>query len=359
MPSLFDPVRMGAIEAPNRIFMAPLSRSRATRDHVPTPLMVEYYKQRASAGLIISEATVMREDGHGFPYAPGIYRPAHVEGWKSVTRAVHEAGGRIVCQIQHCGRLSHPSYGGPPVPISSSATRVESEEVYTYEGKQPSLTARAMEIEDIHALTRSFVTAAENAMEAGFDGVQIHGANGYIFDQFMRDNSNFRTDEYGGSIENRIRFLIETAEAVADAIGADRTSVRLSPNGPVQGVDDSNQDALFTAAARALSPIGMAFLELRDVGPHGTFGASDRLQVAPLIRRVYNGPIVLNADYTPVTGQHALDIGLGDAIAFGRPFIANPDLPRRIGENLPLAEANMETWYSQGAEGYIDYPMAP
>lgn len=355
-PSLHDPIRLGAIEAKNRIIMAPMTRTRATRDHVPTPLMAEYYAQRASAGLIISEATGISREGLGFPYAPGIYTAAQVEAWKPVTAAVRAKGGRIFAQLWHMGRTAHPSFWGGDRPLSSSATRL-SGLAHTYEGRQPYAEARALETGEIPQVVAQFADAAKHAMAAGFDGVQLHAANGYLIDQFLRDGVNFRTDRYGGPIENRIRFLLEVTGAVADTIGADRTSVRLSPNGGDQEVDDSDQDALFTAAGAALSPLGLAFLELRDVGPHGTFGSSTRLQVAPLIRRVFKGPLILNADYTMVTGQHTLDIGLADAISWGRLFIANPDLPRRFAEGLPLAcSDDMTYWYSQGAQGYVDYP---
>lgn len=354
--TLFTPLRLGAIEAPNRILMAPLTRARATRDHVPTSLMAEYYGQRATAGLIISEATGVSPQGLGWPFAPGLYTDAQVEGWKPVTGRVHDKGGRIFAQLWHMGRLAHPSFWGGDRPLSASATRAPGE-CHTYAGKMPTVEARPLRLAEIPMIVEQFATAAHNAMRAGFDGVQLHAANGYLIDQFLRDNSNLRDDEYGGPIENRIRFLLEVTQAVIDTVGADRTAIRLSPNGEAQGVDDSNQDALFTAAAAALSPLGIAFLELRDVGPHGTYGSSDRLQVAPLIRRVFNGPLVLNADYTRITGQHMLDIGLADAISWGRLFISNPDLPRRFAENAPLATPNMGTWYSQGAEGYTDYPF--
>jgi 2,4-dienoyl-CoA reductase-like NADH-dependent reductase (Old Yellow Enzyme family) len=359
-PTLFDPLQLGAITAPNRILMAPMTRTRATREHVPTPEMGEYYAQRASAGLIIAEATGVSRKGLGFPYAPGLYTKEQAAGWKQVVRRVHDAGGRIFAQLWHQGRVAHPSFWGGGEPLSASATLAEGR-AHTYEGRQPYVRAREMTIAEIRDVVREFAHAAENAMEAGFDGVQLHAANGYLIDQFLRDSSNLRTDEYGGSIENRIRFLIEIADAVCKVAGADRTAVRLSPNGGDQGVDDSHQDALFTAAAAALAPKGLAFLELRDVGPHGTFGSSTRLQVAPLIRRVFTGPLILNSDYTPITGQYNLDIGLADAISWGRGFIANPDLPRRFAEHLELATSEMSCWYGAGpgTAGYTDFPAAP
>ncbi|MEM5518312.1 alkene reductase [Henriciella sp. AS95] len=353
-PTLFSPIKVGAVEAPNRIFMAPMTRGRATQDHVPTEIMAEYYAQRASAGLIISEAIGVSPEGLGWPFAPGLYTKDMVKGWKNVTDRVHSSGGRIFAQLWHMGRLSHPSFWGGDKPVSASAT-LRIGECHTYDGKRPYVEARELATQEIPTLIKQFADAAENAMDAGFDGVQLHAANGYLIDQFLRDSSNQRQDQYGGPIENRIRFLVETTQSVVSRVGADRSSVRLSPNGESQGIDDSNQDALFTAAARALSPMNLAFLELRDVGPHGTFGSSDRLQVAPLIRRVYDGPLILNADYTPATAQHTLDIGLADAISWARYFICNRDLPQRFKDGNFRTQSDMSTWYSQGPEGYIDY----
>jgi 2,4-dienoyl-CoA reductase-like NADH-dependent reductase (Old Yellow Enzyme family) len=357
MPSLFDPVRLGAITAKNRILMAPLTRARNTRDHAPTPLMVEYYRQRASAGLIISEATGISLQGLGWPYGPGIWSGDQIEGWRQVVAAVHAAGGRIVCQLWHMGRVVHPSLPGRGQPVSSSATTAPGL-AHTYEGKQPYAQARALAVEEIPGILEDYRQAARNAMAAGFDGVQIHAANGYLIDQFLRDNANFRQDDYGGAIGNRIRLLREVTAAVAGVVGADRTAVRLSPNGERQGVNDSNPEPLFEAAARALSQIGIAFLELREPGFDGTNGKADRPPIAPLIRQVFAGPLVLNADYDKAKAQAALDAGAADAISFGRKFLANPDLPHRFADDLPLTPDRIETWYTQGAEGYVDYPLA-
>ncbi len=357
MPSLFDPITIGAIEAPNRILMAPLTRGRATRAHVPTPIMADYYAQRASAGLIISEATGISQQGLGWPYAPGLWNSEQVEGWKPVTEAVHRAGGRIVAQLWQMGRLVHPSFTPNRQPISASATTGPGK-AHTYQGRLPYEQARALPIGEIPALLDEYRAAARHAMQAGFDGVQVHVANGYLIDQFLRDNSNFRDDAYGGPIGNRIRLLREVAQAVADTVGAERTGVRLSPNGDTQGVNDSNPEALFTAAAAALSEIGIAFLELREPGLEGTFGRGEVPPVAPAIRRTYSGVLVLNSDYGAENGQAQLDSGIADAIAFGRTFIANPDLPRRFRDGMALNKDVMETWYSQGPEGYTDYPVA-
>ncbi|MES3153459.1 alkene reductase [Sphingomonas faeni] len=355
MPSLFDPVTIGAVDAPNRILMAPLTRGRADKDAVPTDIMVEYYTQRSSAGLIISEATGISREGLGWPFAPGLWTDAQVAAWKPVTDSVHAAGGRIVAQLWHMGRQVHSSVIGTQ-PVSSSATRTEGQ-AHTFEGKQDFEVARPLELNEIPRLLNDYELATRNALAAGFDGVQIHAANGYLIDQFLRDNANLRTDEYGGSIENRIRLLREVAERVISVAGADRTSVRLSPNGESQGVDDSNPEPLFTAAAKMLSDLGIAFLELREPGPDGTFGRTDVPKLSPAIRKVFNGVLVVNSDYTTVEeAQAELDSGNADAITFGRTFIANPDLPERLRTGAPLAKDDAKTWYSQGPEGYIDYP---
>lgn len=355
MPSLFDSITLGAIAAPNRILMAPLTRGRADRDAVPTDMMVEYYTQRASAGLIISEATGISREGLGWPFAPGLWTDAQVAAWKPVTDSVHAAGGRIIAQLWHMGRQVHSSViGGQPV--SSSATATEGQ-AHTFEGKQDFEVARPLELNEIPRLLNDYELATKNALAAGFDGVQIHAANGYLIDQFLRDNANLRTDEYGGSIENRVRLLREVAERVISVAGADRVSVRLSPNGESQGVDDSNPEPLFTAAAKALSDLGIAFLELREPGPDGTFGRTDVPKLSPAIRKVFKGVLVVNSDYdTLEKAQAELDKGDADAISFGRPFIANPDLPERLRAGAPLAKDDAKTWYSQGPEGYIDYP---
>ena len=355
MPTLNDPIRIGAIDARNRVFMAPLTRGRATRAHVPTPLMIVYYTQRAGAGLIITEATGISQEGLGWPYAPGIWSDEQVEAWKPIVKAVHEAGGKIVCQLWHMGRLVHSDFNGGAAPVSSSATTAP-DNAHTYEGKKPYPEARPLPVAEIPRLLADYDRAARNAIAAGFDGVQIHAANGYLIDQFLRDNTNHRDDRYGGSIENRVRLLAEVTQTVADAIGPDRTGVRLSPNGLIQGVDDSNPDALFGAAAAALSKIGIAFLELREPGPTGTFGTSNHPPVAPTIKAAFEGPLILNSDYDGARAEAALADGRADAIAFGRPFLANPDLPERLAAQAPLNKDVPATWYSQGPEGYVDYP---
>ena len=355
MPSLLDPIRLGTIQAPNRILMAPLTRGRGTREHVPTPVMAEYYAQRASAGLIISEATGISREGLGWPYAPGLWTDEQAQAWEPVTAAVHAAGGRIVAQLWHMGRMVHPSFLDGAPPVSASATTAP-DSAHTYEGRAPYAQARPLEIGEVPRLLEDYRRATRNAVAAGFDGVQLHAANGYLVDQFLRDKTNRRTDAYGGAVQNRARLLREVAEAVAEVAGADRTGVRLSPNGDTQGTDDSDPVSIFTEAARVLSEIGIAFLELREPGPSGTFGKASAPPVAPAIREAFTGPLILNSDYDGVTGQAELEAGRADAIAFGRTFIANPDLPARIAAGARLAKDDPKTWYSQGPQGYVDYP---
>ena len=358
MPSLFDSIRLGAIHAPNRILMAPLTRARNTRDHVPTSIMVEYYRQRAGAGLIVAEATGISLQGLGWPYAAGIWNQAQIEGWQAITSAVRGAGGRIFTQLWHMGRVVHPSMPGRGQPVSASATTAPGLD-HTYDGKLPHAEARALRTDEIPALLEDYRQAARNAMAAGFDGAQIHAANGYLLDQFLRDSTNLRNDEYGGSAENRLRLLIEVTQAVADTVGADRTSVRISPNEDRRGVRDNNPHQLFEVAAAALSKIGIAFLDVREPGAEGTFSQAQHAPVAPHIRRVFAGPLVLNSDYDRDSAQRALDTGAADAIGFGRPFIANADLPHRLAAGIPLVPDDMTTWYTQGKEGYLDYPPSP
>jgi 2,4-dienoyl-CoA reductase-like NADH-dependent reductase (Old Yellow Enzyme family) len=354
MPTLFDPVEMGALMLPNRIIMAPLTRGRATKAAVPTALMTEYYRQRSAAGLIISEATGISREGLGWPFAPGLWSDEQVEGWKPVVAAVHEAGGRIVAQLWHMGRLVHPNVSGMQ-PVSASATTAP-HKAHTYDGKQDYPEARAVTADDIERILGDYAAAARNAIAAGFDGVQIHGANGYLIDQFLRDSTNLRDDAYGGPIANRVRFMREVVEAVAGEIGMARTGIRLSPVGESQGANDSDNAALFVAAAAELEALGVPWLELREPGPQSTFGASDQPAVSPAIREVYSGRIVLNSDYDGDSGTARLGEGVADAISFGRPFIANPDLVERIADAAPLNAPDVRTFYSQGPEGYTDYP---
>jgi N-ethylmaleimide reductase len=374
VPSLFDPTRLGSVEIANRVLMSPMTRSRSTADHVPTQVMIEYYRQRAGAGLILSEATGISLEGLGWPYAPGIWNRQQVDAWRPVTDAVHREGGKIFCQLWHMGRVVHPSFPGRGQPVSSSATTFQglvipgrggsatsfsaAGMVHTYEGKQAAVKARALSRDEIKRVVQDYRSAAVNAIAAGFDGVEVHAANGYLIDQFLRDSANFREDEYGGSIENRIRFLVEVVEAIASAIGEHRAAVRLSPNGERQGVNDSNPKPLFEAASAALSLLGIAFLEVREPDSTGTFGQAELPPIAPSIRKAFKGAFVLNSDFDRAKAQTALDAGRADAISFGRPFISNPDLPVRMARDIPLAPDDMATWYLGGPRGYIDYPRA-
>ncbi len=354
MPTLFDPVEMGAIALPNRILMAPLTRGRADRATVPTSIMAEYYRQRAGAGLIISEATGISREGLGWPYAPGLWNAEQVEGWKPVVAAVHQAGGRIVAQLWHMGRLVHDNVSGMQ-PVSASATRAP-HHAHTYDGKLPYPEARAVTVEDIERIVGDYAAAARNAIAAGFDGVQVHGANGYLIDQFLRDGTNRRDDEYGGTIDNRLRLMRKVVAAVGQEVGIERTGIRLSPVGGSQGADDSDNAALFTAAAAALEALHVPWIELREPGPDSTFGKSDQPPVSPAMRKVYSGKIVLNSDYVRDSAEERLAEGVADAISFGRPYIANPDLAERLRVDAELNLADGTTFYSQGPEGYIDYP---
>lgn len=353
---LFTPLKAGAINLANRFVMAPLTRARGTREHVPTPRMATYYGQRASAGLIISEATGISPQGLGWPYAPGLWSTEQVDAWKPVTAAVHEAGGRIVAQLWHMGRLVHSSVTGEQ-PVSASATTAP-DFAHTYEGKTTYEQARPLGVDEIPGLLEDYRIAARNAIAAGFDGVEIHGANGYLIDQFLRGDSNQRTDEYGGSIENRARLLLEVVEAVVGAIGAERTGLRLSPNGAVQGVSESDPEPLFVYVADALEKIGIAFLHLRESQPASTFIPSEQAPLSPVIRRHFTGALILNGDYTVDQAAEVVAEDRADAIAFGRPYIANPDLVARARTGASLAAPDPSTFYAQGDEGYIDYPVA-
>ena len=355
MPTLFDSIALGAIELPNRIAMAPLTRARAGREAVPNELMAAYYAQRASAGLIISEATGISRQGLGWPNAPGLWNDEQVKGWKQVTDAVHHSGGRIVAQLWHMGRLVHPDLGGGQ-PVSSSATTAP-DFAYTYEGKKPYVEARELTRRDIKRIVADYAAAARNAIAAGFDGVQVHGANGYLVDQFLRDGVNLRTDEYGGSIENRLRFVTEVLEAVGGAIGMERVGIRFSPNIYSQGVEDSDPIPLFIALARRLEELKVPWIELREAHQPTSAGAVPTEPVSPAMRPLYSGKILLNSDYDGPSARERLGEGIADGISFGRPFISNPDLVHRLAVGAPLSPGDVATFYSGGAEGYLDYPV--
>ena len=354
MPNLFDPLELGAFELSNRIVMAPLTRARAGREGVPNELMAAYYAQRASAGLIISEATGISREGLGWPNAPGLWNDAQVEGWKLVTDAVHKAGGKIVAQLWHMGRLVHPDLGGGQ-PVSSSATTAP-DFAHTYEGKKPYVAARSVTYDDIRRIIGDCAMAARNAIAAGFDGVQIHGANGYLVDQFLRNGANFRTDQYGCSIENRLRFVTEVLEAVGEEIGMDRVGIRFSPNVLTQGVEDSDPIPLFTALAKRLEELKVPWIELREAHQPTSAGSIPTEPVSPAMREFYSGKILLNSDYDGPSAHERMAEGIADGISFGRPFISNPDLVHRIAVGAPLSEGDIATFYAGGAAGYIDYP---
>jgi 2,4-dienoyl-CoA reductase-like NADH-dependent reductase (Old Yellow Enzyme family) len=354
MPSLFDPLELGSLDLPNRIIMAPLTRARAGREAVPNALMAEYYTQRASAGLIVSEATGISREGLGWPNAPGLWNNAQVDGWRGVTNAVHDAGGRIVAQLWHMGRLVHPDLGlGQPV---SSSITTAPDFAHTYEGKKPYVEARAATKSDIRRIIGDYVCAAKKAIAAGFDGVQIHGANGYLIDQFLRDAANFRTDEYGGPVENRIRFASEVLEAVGDAIGMDRVGIRFTPNLYSQGIEDSDPIPLFVALARRLEELKVPWIELRQPLAAQAGGAVPTAPVSPHMKKHYSGKIVLNGGYDPASARKWVADGAADAIAFGRPFISNPDLVHRIAVGAPLSTGDSSSFYEGDARGYVDYP---
>ena len=355
--ALFQPLQLGAFTAKNRIMMAPLTRGRSDPGSVPGAMMVEYYRQRAGAGLIISEATGISVEGLGWPAAPGIWNDAQVAGWKPATAAVHAEGGKIVLQLWHMGRIVHPDFLGGKPGLSASATTAP-DHAHTPTGRKPHEQARAATLDDIKRTVADYANAARNAKAAGFDGVQLHSANGYLVDQFLRAGTNLRTDEYGGSPENRTRFMREVLEALIAVWGADRVSIRLSPNGESQGCDDPDPASIFGEAARVIQELGVSFVELRQPGPEGTFGRTDVAPQDGLIRSIYTGPLVLNSDYSAEGAAADVASGRCDAISFGRPYISNPDLAERIRVGAEWApNTNVpKSWYLPGPEGYIDYP---
>ena len=355
MADLFTPLQLGSLQLPNRIAMAPLTRARAGREGVPNELMARYYAQRASAGLIISEATGISREGLGWPGAPGLWNDAQVDGWTLVTNAVHQAGGRIVAQLWHMGRLVHPDLGGGQ-PYSSSATTAP-DFARTYDGKKPYVEARAATTADIDRIVADYVHAARNAIRAGFDGVQIHGANGYLVDQFLRDSANFRDDEFGGSTTNRIRFVRKVLEAVGDAIGIDKVGIRFSPNIHVQGVEDSDPVALYAELAQVLEELGVPWIELREPNKVTAAGAVPTRPVSPAMREHYSGKILINADQDWTDAKGRISEGHADAVSIGRLFIANPDLVKRLAIGAPLNPGDPATFYAGGEEGYTDYPQ--
>lgn len=363
MPTLFDPLQLGNISCKNRIFMAPLTRLRNTAEGVPTPIMAEYYGQRADAGLIVAESAAVSRQGFGFLDAPGIWNGEQIEGWKRVTGAVHDKGGKIVCQLWHGGRVVFSGTSGEQ-PVAPSVSRAPGLG-HTWNGKMPFPEARALRLDEIPHLIDTYAYAARNALAAGFDGVQVHSANGYLLDEFLRDSTNHRTDQYGGSPENRMRLLREVCEAVMSEVGANRVGVRLSPNGEILGCIDSDPAAIFIPTAAMLQEIGVAWLGLREADPDlndGKFTGSGQPKLSPEIRKAFTNPLVLNGDYTFETAEKAVQTGAANAISFGRAFISNPDLVKRFREHLPLQPDDKKTWYGEfltdKAKGYTDYPFA-
>jgi 2,4-dienoyl-CoA reductase-like NADH-dependent reductase (Old Yellow Enzyme family) len=347
MTTLFDSISLGDLDLPNRIIMAPLTRSRAGASRIANHLMAEYYAQRASAGLILSEATVVSPMGIGYAGTPGIWSAEQVEGWKLTTRAVHEAGGRIFLQLWHVGRVSDPSFLNGALPVAPSAVAAKGN-VSLLSPPTPFVAPRALGKGEIPAIIEAFRRGAQNAQLAGFDGVELHGANGYLLDQFLQDGSNLRTDDYGGSRENRARLMLEVTDAVISVWGAGRVGVHLAPRGDAHSMGDSDLPGTFDYVARRLGERGIAFICAREyIGP-------DRL--GPQLKAAFGGVYIANEKFNYETAERAVESGEADAVAFGKLFIANPDLPQRFALQSPLNEPRAAEFYSGGARGYTDYP---
>ena len=347
MTTLFDPIKIGDLELPNRIIMAPLTRARASAGRVPNALMAEYYVQRASAGLIMSEATSVTPMGVGYENTPGIWSNEQVAGWRLVTDAVHAAGGRITLQLWHVGRISDPSLLDGQAPVAPSAIAAQGH-VSLLRPERPYPTPRALEIAEIADVVSAFRKGAENAKLAGFDGVFIHGANGYLLDQFLQDGSNQRTDQYGGSLENRARLLLEVTDAVISVWGASRVGVHLAPRADAHGISDSNLPETFTYVAKELGKRNIAFISTREKEGADSLG--------PQLKAAFGGTYIANERFTKDSANAWLAKGDADAVAFGVPFIANPDLPERLAQDAALNKPRPELFYGQSAEGYTDYP---
>lgn len=357
MRNLFTPVQVGTVEAPNRIFMAPLTRCRADADNVPSDLAVDYYRQRASAGLIITEATSVSPRGFGYPNTPGIFTDAHIAGWKKVTRAVHGAGGRIFLQLWHVGRISHPSFQpNGDVPVAPSAIKPRGK-IFTGTEMADFVTPRSLETSEIPGIIAEYVTGAKAAKAAGFDGVEIHNANGYLLDQFLRDGTNHRTDRYGGAVENRARLTLEVTEAVTSVWGADRVGIRFSPGGIFNDMRDSNPLATFSYVLKELQAHKLAYAHITQTTPddiaHGAVAGVGPRELRPF----YSGKIVTAGGFDLDSGNAAIAEGWADAVAYGSLFIANPDLPERFRRHAPLNTPDTSTFYTPGVKGYTDYPV--
>lgn len=351
MHNLIKPIQVGTLNLPNRIVMAPLTRCRASAGRVPNALMAEYYAQRASAGLILSEATSVSPQGVGYPDTPGIWSHEQVQGWKLVTQAVHAAGGRIFLQLWHVGRISDPDFLDGELPVAPSAIAAQGH-VSLLRPQREYVTPRALETSEIPGIVEAYRKGAENAKEAGFDGVEIHGANGYLLDQFLQDSTNKRNDAYGGSIENRARLMLEVTDAVISVWGAGRVGMHLAPRGDAHTMGDSNPLATFGYVAEQLGKRGIAFIFTRE-----SLGAN---RIGPELKKRFGGVLIANEGFNRETAQQVVAAGEADAVSFGKVFIANPDLPRRLRLNLPLNPYHSETFYGYGLQdprvGYIDYP---
>jgi 2,4-dienoyl-CoA reductase-like NADH-dependent reductase (Old Yellow Enzyme family) len=348
MPTLFDPITVGDLRLPNRILMAPLTRNRSSGPgRVPNLLMRDYYLQRASAGAIFTEATSVAPTGVGYPHTPGVWSLEQVDGWRRITEAVHAAGGRILMQLWHVGRISDPSYHDGALPVAPSAIAPRGN-VSLLRPERPYVAPRALEGEEVAGVVEDFRAGARNAKAAGFDGVEIHGANGYLLDQFLQDGSNKRADRYGGSIENRARLMLEVTDAVVSVWGAGRVGMHLAPRADAHDMGDSNLPATFGYVAHELGKRKIAFLCARESVKEPRLGLE--------LKRAFGGVYIANEGFTPESAEEALAAGEADAVAFGKLFLANPDLPRRIALKSPLNPWNSATFYSQGDEGYTDYP---
>jgi N-ethylmaleimide reductase len=355
MADLFSPVSLGDIALSNRMVMAPLTRNRSSQDGVPNDLNVTYYEQRASAGLIITEATPISPMAHGYPLLPGIYTDAQVAGWKKVTDAVHAKGGKIVIQLWHVGRISHPSLlPNQALPVAPSAIKPAGKAV-TYQGMQEYVTPRALETDELPAIVADYQHATRCALKAGFDGVEVHAANGYLLDQFLRDGSNHRTDQYGGSHENRARLLMEVVQAVIDVAGAGKIGVRLSPVNPFNDMQDSQPQAIFNYVTEQLNRFKLAYLHVVEGGIHSG-GATQPFDFAEM-RKLCQSAYMPNLSYDKARGNAAISSGYAHAVAYGVPFIANPDLVERYKNDWPLNDADASSFYGGSEKGYTDYPF--
>jgi 2,4-dienoyl-CoA reductase-like NADH-dependent reductase (Old Yellow Enzyme family) len=347
MSTIFDPIKMGELELANRIVMAPLTRCRADEGRVPNAMMAEYYVQRATAGLIISEATSVTPMGVGYPDTPGIWSNDQVRGWSNITKAVHAAGSKMVLQLWHVGRVSHPLYLNGETPVAPSAIQPKGH-VSLVRPLSDYVTPRALELAEIEDIVDAYRVGAENAKAAGFDGVEIHGANGYLLDQFLQSSTNTRTDRYGGSLENRARLLLEVTDAAIEVWGPGRVGVHLAPRADSHDMGDDNLAETFTYVAQELGKRGIAFICARERE------LDDSL--SPRLKEAFGGAFIANEKFTKQSANEWLASGKADAVAFGVPFIANPDLPARLAKDAPLNEPHPETFYGKGAVGYIDYP---